>query len=195
MLGSHNSLSYLSCRKWWMYLINWAAKCQSKTLIEQYHSGVRYFDIRVRFDDNGRPVIAHGLVEYKGVAENYVCILNEIAKHYKEHIHVRYILEFNKEPKDCNRQKLLLLEFVQNLINYYPNITCDYLMSKWNERVITRYNLANFILVHKYSSVLGYKRFLWIPYCYAKLHNKDSIKTYLGVLEDKDNRVLMLDFV
>lgn len=195
MLGSHNSLTYLPCRKWWMYLINWAAKCQSKNLIEQYHSGVRYFDIRVRFDDNGKPVIAHGLVEYKGVAENCICILNQIARHYKEHIHVRYVLEFNKEPKDCNRQKLLLSEFVQNLISNYPNLTCDYLMTKWNERIITRYNLDKSILVHKYSSVLESKRFLWIPYWYAKLHNEDNRKTYLGVLIDTVNRVLMLDFV
>lgn len=195
MLGSHNSLTYLPCRKWWMYLINWAAKCQSKTLSEQYHSGVRYFDIRVRFDKNDRPIMAHGLIEYKSTVENYICILNEIAKHYKERIHVRYVLEFNKEPKDWNKQKSLLEELVQNLIIHYPNLTCDYVMTKWNEQTITRYNLDKPILVHKYSSILEWKRFLWIPYWYAKLHNKENRKTYLGVLEDDVNRVLMLDFV
>ena len=66
MLGSHNSLTYLPCRKWWMYLINQTAKCQNKTLSEQFHDGVRYFDIRLKWDRKEGWVIAHGLIEYKG---------------------------------------------------------------------------------------------------------------------------------
>ena len=79
MLGSHNSLTYLPCRKWWMYLINWAAKCQSKTLSEQFHNGAKYFDFRVRFKD-GKPVIAHGLIEYKGNIDHMVANLNYFAE-------------------------------------------------------------------------------------------------------------------
>lgn len=195
MLGSHNSLTYLPCRKWWMYLINWAAKCQSKNLYEQYHSGVRYFDIRVRFDKKGKPVIAHGLVEYKGVAENYICILNEIAKHYKNKVYVRFVLEFNREPKDRVSQEVLLSRFVQNLMKEYPYLIYDYIMCKWNEKVLVRYNIHIIYIFHRYSSTLGWKRFLWIPYWYAKLHNKDIMSTWDIELEDKVNRVLMLDFV
>ena len=195
MLGSHNSLTYLPCRKWWMYLINWAAKCQSKTLSEQYHSGVKYFDIRVRFDKKGKPVIAHGLVEYKGVVENYVSILNEIAKHYKNKVYVRFVLEFNRRPEDWNRQEVLLSEFVQNLMKEYPYLIYDYIMCKWNEKVIVRYNSNIIYIFHRYSSTLGWKRFLWIPYWYAKLHNKNLMRTWDIELEDKVNRVLMLDFV
>lgn len=194
MLGSHNSLTYLPCRKWWMYLINWAAKCQSKNLTEQYHSGVRYFDIRVRFDKKDRPVIAHGLVEYKGTAENYICILNEMAKHYKEDIYVRFVLEFNKEPDDWSIQCNLLKRFVANLKNEYTNIIYDYIMTKWDEGEFDR-NTKMIYLFHRYSSTLGWKRFLWIPYWYAKLHNKDIKSTWEIELKDTVNRVLMLDFV
>lgn len=195
MLGSHNSLSYLPCSKWWMYLINWAAKCQSKNLYEQYHSGVRYFDIRVRFDKKEKPVIAHGLVEYKGVAENYICILNEIAKHYKDKVYVRFVLEFNREPKDRISQEVLLSKFVQNLMKEYYYLIYDYIMCKWDEKFIVRYVIKTIYLFHRYSSTLGWKRFLWIPYWYAKLHNKDIKSTWEIELKDKDNRVLMLDFV
>ena len=194
MLGSHNSLTYLPCRKWWMYLINWAAKCQSKTLSEQYHSGVRYFDIRVRFDKKGKSVIAHGLVEYKGVAENYICILNVIAKHYKEDVYVRFVLEFNKEPYDYFTQCNLFKRFVANLRNEYTNIIYDYSMSKWDEGEFDR-NTKMIYLFHRYSSTLGWKRFLWIPYWYAKLHNKNLMHTWDIELKDKYNKVLMLDFV
>ncbi len=195
MLGSHNSLTYLPCRKWWMYLINWAAKCQSKNLYEQYHSGVRYFDIRVRFDKKGKPVIAHGLVEYKGVAENYICILNEIAKHYKDKVYVRFVLEFNREPKDRISQEAFLSKFVQNLMKEYSYLIYDYIMYKWDEKVIVRYSIKIIYLFHRYSSTLGWKRFLWIPYWYAKLHNKNLMRTWDIELKDKDNRVLILDFV
>lgn len=194
MLGSHNSLSYLPCKRWWMYLINWAAKCQSKTLSEQYYNGVRYFDIRVRFDKNKMPVIAHGLVEYKGSAENYVSILNEYVRHYGDNVYVRFVLEFNKEPKDWFEQTELLNKFIDTLKDEYTNIIYDYSMAKWNEEDIVRYNHLMY-LFHKYSSTLGWKRFLWIPYVYAKLHNKESRKACKNILEDKDNRVLMLDFV
>ena len=58
--GSHNSWTYLKPKKWWMYLIRWAAKCQSKNIIEQYNAGVRCFDLRLKCKENGDMCIAHG---------------------------------------------------------------------------------------------------------------------------------------
>lgn len=195
MLGSHNSLSYLPCKRWWMYLINWAAKCQSKTLSEQFHDGVRYFDIRVRFDKNDKPVFAHGLIEYKGVVENYIALLNEIARVHQEDIYVRFVLEFNKEPDDYFNQCKLLNNFIANLRDEYTNIIYDYSMTKWNEEELNRYNTKMIYVFHRYSSTLKWKRFFWIPYWYAKLHNKDIRNTWWLEVKDREQRVLMLDFV
>lgn len=195
MLGSHNSLSYLPCKRWWMYLINWAAKCQSKTLSEQFHNEVRYFDIRVRFDKNDKPVFAHGLIEYKGIVENYIALLNEIARIHQEDIYVRFVLEFNKEPDDCFAQCNLLRRFIANLRDKYTNIIYDYSMTKWNEEELNRYNTKMIYVFHRYSSTLKWKRFFWIPYWYAKIHNKDIRNTWWLEVKDKEQRVLMLDFV
>lgn len=195
MLGSHNSLTYLPCRKWWMYLINWAAKCQSKTLSTQFHDGAKYFDFRVRFKD-GKPVIAHGLIEYKGNIDHKVANLNYLAEYFRETIYLRFVLEYNKIPEDFASQIASLVDLVRYYRGKYPNITYTYIMSKWNERPIASYykeDTPN--LIHKYSSVLKEKRFLWIPYWYAKLHNKKTRKTFKHVLEDEDSKVLMLDFV
>lgn len=195
MLGSHNSLSYLPCRKWWMYLINWAAKCQSKTLSEQYHSGVRYFDIRLKWDDKKEDwVIAHGLIEYKGNVRRMLETLNSLADFYNEKIYVRFLLEYNKRPDDEATKIINLNIFVECMRGKYPNIMYHLIETKWDEKVIEEYS-KDIILVHAYSSVLGKKRFLWIPYWYSKFHNKESRKTFKSTLEDKDNRVLMLDFV
>ena len=197
MLGSHNSLTYLPCRKWWMYLINWAAKCQSKTLNEQFHNGAKYFDFRIRFKD-GKPVIAHGLIEYKGNIDYMVANLNYFAEYFKETIYLRFVLEYNKIPEDFASQIASLVNLVRYYRGKYPNITYTYVMSKWNEQKVATYYSKDKdtpTLIHKYSSVLKEKRFLWIPYWYAKLHNKKNRKVFKHVLEDKDSKVLMLDFV
>lgn len=71
-------------------------------------------------------------------------------------------------------------------------------MSKWNEQKVATYYSKDTdtpTLIHKYSSVLKEKRFLWIPYWYAKLHNKKTRKAFKHVLEDEDSKVLMLDYI
>ena len=197
MLGSHNSLTYLPCRKWWMYLINWAAKCQSKTLNTQFHNGAKYFDFRIRFKD-GKPVIAHGLIEYKGNIDYMVANLNYFAEYFKETIYLRFVLEYNKIPEDFASQIASLVNLVRYYRGKYPNITYTYIMSKWNEQKVATYYSKDTdtpTLIHKYSSVLKEKRFLWIPYWYARLHNKKNRKAFKHILEDEDSKVLMLDFV
>lgn len=196
MLGSHNSLTDLPCRKWWMYLINWAAKCQSEPPVRQFHLGVRYFDFRVRFKDD-QPVIAHGLIEYRGNIDREVATLNYLAKHYNTRIYLRFVLEFNKIPEDFVSQITSLIDLVKHYRVKYPYITYTYIMSKWNERKVATYYSKDTdtpALIHKYSSVLKEKRFLWIPYWYARLHNKTFLHKYRKEVSS-DSDVLMLDFV
>lgn len=52
MPGSHNSGT--------MGMIRFA-ECQSGSFYEQYKCGVRFFDIRLKTDKNGRLIVAHGL--------------------------------------------------------------------------------------------------------------------------------------
>ena len=195
MLGSHNSLTYLPCRKWWMYLINWAAKCQSKTLSEQFHDGVRYFDIRLKWDSRKETwIIAHGLIEYKGNIRRVLETLNSLAEFYNKKLYVRFMLEYNKRPDDEATKIIKLRNFVRYARGEYSNIMYHLIETKWDEKVIERYS-NNIVLIHSYSSVLGWKRFFLIPYWYAKLHNKENRKNFKNSLKDKDDKVLMLDFV
>ena len=179
-----------------MYLINWAAKCQSKTLNTQFHDGAKYFDFRVRFKD-GKPVIAHGLIEYKGNIDHMVANLNYFAEYFGETIYLRFVLEYNKIPEDFASQMASLVDLVRYYRGKYPNITYTYIMSKWNEQKVATYYSKDTdtpTLIHKYSSVLKEKRFLWIPYWYAKLHNKTFLHKYTKEVSS-DSDVLMLDFV
>lgn len=194
MLGSHNSLTYLPCRKWWMYLINWAAKCQNKTLSEQFHDGVRYFDIRLKWDDKEGWVITHGIIEYKGNIRRVLETLNSLADFYDEKIYVRFLLEYNKRPDDEATKIIKLRNFVRYARGEYSNIMYHLIETKWDEKVIETYS-NNIVLIDSYLSVPEWARFFWIPYWYAKFYNKENRKTFKNSLKDKVNRVLMLDFV
>lgn len=59
-IGTHNSATGEKGRGWLSWLVTPFAKCQSKTIREQYNAGCRMFDIRVRWVD-GCFRCAHGL--------------------------------------------------------------------------------------------------------------------------------------
>lgn len=60
ILGSHNTMSYAAPLVWWRRLLRPFYRCQAKTLEGQIAAGVRWFDIRVAQDGDGRFVCAHG---------------------------------------------------------------------------------------------------------------------------------------
>lgn len=69
MIGSHNSMTYLSATsRLWNLLSPWW-RCQERTLADQIADGVRWFDLRVTFDAaTGRWHWAHGHVDL-GIAD------------------------------------------------------------------------------------------------------------------------------
>lgn len=84
MIGSHNSMSYLPVRQWYLKPFGWMARCQSKDIDDQFSlCDVRLFDLRIRFDKKGNLVFAHGPVEFKGDVNQYVAKLNKIALLHK----------------------------------------------------------------------------------------------------------------
>lgn len=85
--GSHNTMTYLPVRSWWMGVFGWMARCQSKSIGEQYAEGVRLMDLRVGFKD-GVPEFRHGLIRYVG---NVYDALNEINR--LGDVTVRIVLE------------------------------------------------------------------------------------------------------
>lgn len=98
ILGSHNSLSFLTPNKWWMKLFNFYYKTQDKNLVEQIKSGVHMFDIRVRFTTDGLVKICHNGWEYKNafVIDDFVNIILDTIRIHKiddEKYYIRLVLE------------------------------------------------------------------------------------------------------
>ena len=95
MIGSHNSGTYLMPNKWYIKFLSVFARCQNKTIEEQFLSGVRVFDFRIRitdYDNNIKLInntkICHGLCEYgdKNTLNYILRFLNEKSK--EENVYV-----------------------------------------------------------------------------------------------------------
>ena len=74
-IATHNSGTGEKSGGWLSRLFFIFAKCQSKTLVEQYKAGVRLFDLRIRKNKKGKWVFAHGLWES---VEPGWCALNDL---------------------------------------------------------------------------------------------------------------------
>ena len=95
LTGSHNTMSYLKPKYWWMKPINWLfAQCQDKPLKLQIKK-CQAFDLRVFRDDDGSWRFAHGLVSYKGESLPSILSLLNIQYYYSagSKLKVRLILE------------------------------------------------------------------------------------------------------
>lgn len=194
-IASHNTFTYLPVRRWWMRPFAFMARCQREDFGMQWVYGARMFDLRIRFDDDMKPVICHGLIEYKHSDTFIYDILSQIKYGW-----VRVVLE-----KRCHDtyQEGLFKGFCRRLEKDYPNI---YFFggnnrSDWNclsPIYPFKYRMDGAIS-HKYASatkhysgqrsIMGYLDDLY-PYLYAKKWNRENIKDF-----DNRDRWLMMDFV
>lgn len=107
LIGSHNSMTYLRPKKWWMRLISFTSKCQNWGISGQYDMGARYFDLHIRVTKKNKIVFAHGLMEYQ---ENVFMIFN-IIKNFNERCYIRIVHE-NSFGKSTSDSIIGLVEFL-----------------------------------------------------------------------------------
>lgn len=121
-IGTHNTMTYLRPQKWYGWLMIPFARCQRKTIEQQWEAGARCFDLRIRFTKDGTPYFAHGL---------YVCshktkpwdVLDELhrrAKVDRESVYIRLILE---DPKLQNHNVAYFRYLRDWCLKNYPHLT------------------------------------------------------------------------
>lgn len=182
VLGSHNSWSYITPKKWWMKLIRFTAKCQCKNIQEQYNLGARYFDLRLRGDD-----IVHGPIVFDVTKQQVYEDLQWLND--KGNVVVRVLLDA-RNAKEYTSE--IIDQFVQDckyLEQTYQNIQfdCGRNLYNWNMEYDFHHEFTTDDL---YASV-AFPRLIddWIPIIYAKLRNKANIK------RGTDKDILLIDFV
>ena len=147
ILGSHNSLSYLPIKHWYQRVTALWARCQSKTLKEQYDSGVRLFDIRIRFDKHNNIVFCHNKTIFK---YDTMDLFKDFSS-FEDTCYVRFILDIRKKPKNSELLKQKFLDFVRSF-SYLNNVIISHAIVFWEwdnyfgckidiiETNITKYN-------------------------------------------------------
>lgn len=174
MIGSHNSLTYLPAKTLvGKLLIPWT-RCQNKTLVEQYIAGIRYFDIRVRFN-NGNCEIVHNKIVFKGdVLEELEKLSDSVV--YGDGVSIRLVLDIRKKPKDSVYQKVCFDTLIKD-IEDLPGIEVTTAIIYWNWEYIREFD--ELLEYHASVSSPWYDYIRGIKYCAKKLgkpiDNKDTI--------------------
>ena len=188
-LASHNTLSYLSPRKFYLKPFKFIARCQSKTIEEQYSNyDIRFFDFRVSFNKEDKVVFKHGLFEYKSdkTIDEYLSYLQS----QKEPVIVRILLE---EFRD-NGHEEQFKKLCSRLESTYSKIKFCGGTYKRGKKVYSFKTYKDIKYKELHSSVTDTYSFFdeFFPWIYAKLNNRKNIEQ---LKDNKDYNYLMLDFV
>lgn len=159
MLGSHNSLTYLKPATLIGKLLKPWVCCQNKTLTEQYDEGVRYFDIRIRFEKPDKVLIVHNNIRFEGDLYEE---LRKLDEYITDTVYLRIILDIRKKPSDYMYQLSTFLEYnityehikVAQAIVYWEWFCRDYALE--DKRVIE--NHAS-VKAKWYEFILGLKHY------------------------------------
>ena len=198
--GSHNSMSYCKAKNKWLRPFTWMARCQKVSLKEQFFTyGVRYFDLRVYFNEAGMPKFRHGSMEWKAMVYPTLRMLETFARSVEEKVYVRIILEQNHKSSDQQFQDYYFKQFCKEIQMCYRPLIFVGGRRKYDWELLYDFHTEEPTLDDKYSSTTnpfgGKKNSIWAkiddiwPWLYAKLHNKENYK------KGTDKDVLFLDFV
>lgn len=107
-IATHNSGTGEGSKNFLHLLFTPFAKCQDKTIKEQYEAGVRYFDLRV----NEGLELCHGLWKSN---KTLTMILREMKGYVNETTYVEVTIERNYSDEVCNE----ILARVRKLVNLH----------------------------------------------------------------------------
>ena len=190
-IGSHNSLTYATPRKWWMRIFAWAARCQEITVEEQFNMGIRLFDFRYKINKKGLPTYAHGIIEYDMPIDEPLEFLNGLATK-DDPIYVR-ILQENRPDEHVEE----FAKWCEEIQAKYPNLIFFCGRNKYNWKIVYDFPAnPGPTFLDKYSSnnqekypVTGTYLDDLYPKLYALLNNRKNIKA------GTDREFLMIDFI
>lgn len=184
-LGSHDTMTYLKPKKWYLLPFKFMAQCQNKTIQEQFETyQIRYFDLRVRYTKKGEIEFAHGLMSFKG---DVVSVLEYLQSHNEE-VWVRFLLEVNKSD-DIAFQEDLFKRDCAIFEEKYTNLKFHNGRRKFDWKIVYEFKNPEPSIDQKVSSMTGGIWDDWYPYMYARCMNHENIQN------GTDKEFMLLDFV
>lgn len=185
-LGTHNSMSYLTPKKWWMRPFHFIAKCQSKPIDQQYKLGAKMFDLRVAYTKDGEAEFRHGAMAFKGNVEEVLQYLNSLTRSS----YIRLILEVSKGTKYREQQEKLFINDCRKWEETYTHLKFFCGRRKYDWVQLYKFKIDDIEIIQKISSMTGTVLDDWFPLLYATFYNKKNLEKY------KDsNEWLLIDFI
>lgn len=104
--GSHNTMTYLPIKNWWLFPGLLIARCQNNNIGEQFKKGARVFDLRIYFNTKSKQwEFAHGLINFKSCVDIHKVIrtIRNFTEYTNHDIYVRLILEKWSSESECRQ--------------------------------------------------------------------------------------------
>ncbi|MBR4552875.1 MAG: hypothetical protein IKO20_04045 [Bacteroidaceae bacterium] len=195
-LASHNTVTYLPIKQWYLRPFTFMARCQSRSYIKQYKRCARFFDIRVRFDKNGKPYCAHGLAAYDINPFRIIGKLEKLAYIDDEKIYIRLLLE-STSKRNADFQEQLFKYHCERMEKGFQNSTNIILCGGQTKRDWhTVYDFKNPLppIIELYASAPAQRNPLWkiCPYLYRKYITRKIVTSEFAMRKDL---LLMIDFI
>lgn len=186
-LSSHNSATGEKPSNIWAKLFSCIAKCQTKTLIDQYNAGVTLFDIRVKYNKVGVLYCKHGLAKYDKTLWDVCKEINNLNKQHRD----KPVLMVTYEGKRNTEEENDFFQDVYSTFSVYPHIYLGHVSVKKPEwRII--YNSPNQpAYICNYTKIVGWKALLPFP----KLWQRINSKKIQAIRASHPHELLMEDFV
>jgi len=115
MRATHDSLSSYKVKYWILKPLNFMAKCQTKTLEEQYNAGARSFDLRFIYHRK-KWYAAHGIQIYDITLDEALKTLNKLSTK-EDPLYFRVLCEDTMIKSDLH----LLCNAILDWLNNNPN--------------------------------------------------------------------------
>ena len=180
--GSHNSATSGKSYKWYHKLFVPFARCQNKSLKQQWDKGVRFYDLRVTFIDNSWHV-AHGLWTGGNTLE---CILQELIGYSNKSRQTCYV-SITLEKGKCDDFLVVINNMIDQLNKSDEGkiepLEIAIKLPQWT----TLYFNDKFKLIQDFIVIKGWKCIIPIPYFWNLF--------YQPKLKIRPNSIYIHDFI
>lgn len=182
--ATHNSATGERPYNIWAKLFSCVAKCQKRSIIEQFLNDTVLFDVRVRYDKYGSLRCCHGLAVYD-------ITLGEICQQFKSDAHNMPTIMVTYEgdlPEEMNGK---FASDVNQIVNFYHSVHLGYISVKkptWHTIVPMP---AQPTYICNYTKIVGWKVLLPFPRLWQWINRKDIQE----MRDTHPDELLMEDFI
>lgn len=165
-IATHNSATGEEGGGLLSWLVSPFARCQSKTLVEQYQHGCRYFDFRIKWNERKRQHnFAHGLWRSKESFPKLAFKLYNNVRQNNDSVYIMLTYEGQCEEEEI---KAIVNDFEKHFPNHFKLTTANIKRPTWRTIVTSR------VVLHEncYKVLDGntWHTYLPIPWLWAKIH-------------------------